>query len=93
MSRVIYARHNEHDFLALRVRDNSLKDVKGELDLLRRSAGPTAPLCTQRLNCCRIKKKHILHINTAQCAFKNLEYLFIYITFVKNPQSVLDDFV
>lgn len=61
----IYARHNEHDFLALRVRDNGLKDVKGGLDLLRRSAGASTPLCTQKLNCCRVEKKHILHIKMA----------------------------
>lgn len=36
MPHVIYARHNEHDFLALRVQDNGLNIVKDGLDLLRK---------------------------------------------------------
>lgn len=34
MSRIIFIRHNEHDFLVLRLRNNGLEVVKGGLDLL-----------------------------------------------------------
>lgn len=34
MSRIIFIRHNEHDFLVLGLRNNGLEVVKGGLDLL-----------------------------------------------------------
>ena len=34
MSRIIFIRHNEHDFLVPRLRNNGLEVVKGGLDLL-----------------------------------------------------------
>jgi len=64
MPHVIYARHNEHDFLALRVRDNGLNIVKGGLDSLRKFslASFNAIVCAQNPKfMLRIKEIYIFH--------------------------------
>lgn len=44
MSRIIFIRRNEHDFLVLGLRNNGLKVVKGGLDLLTNFSPVLPPL-------------------------------------------------
>ena len=86
MSRIIFIRHNEHDFLVPRLRNNGLEVVKGGLDLLTNfslslslSLSVCVPPSLVSWLCARlIIRNWIQKRNEVTCSVKNPEYKLIH---------------